>query len=93
MMPGPTLPFVIPTFPLVIPANAGIHGHDVAEAITQPLTAPQPWIPAFAGMTKVSEPRRPVFSASPRLRVNQILFASSRRRANQTSEGRKARHV
>ena len=92
MMPGPTLPFVIPTFPLVIPANAGIRGHDVAEAITQPLTAPQPWIPAFAGMTKVSEPRRPVFSASPRLRAKQTL-ASSRRRANQNSEGRKATHV
>ena len=93
MMPGPTLPFVIPTFPLVIPANAGIHGHDVAKAITQPLTAPHPWIPAFAGRTKVSEPQRPVFSASPRLRVNQTLFASSRLRANRDSEGRKAIHV
>ena len=86
MMNGPTLP-------LVIPANAGIHGHDVAEGIAQPLTTPQPWIPAFAGMTKVSEPQRPALSASPRLRANQTLFASSRRRANQNSEGREATHV
>ena len=97
MMPGPTLPFVIPTFPLVIPANAGIHGHDVAEAITQPLTAPQPWIPAFAGITRVGgatpRPAPLFFSASPRLRVNQTRVASSRLRANQNSEGRKARHV
>ncbi len=79
----------------VIPANAGIHGHDVAECIAQPLTTPQPWIPACAGMTKVggTAPVPPVFSASPRLRANQTLFASSRLRANQNSEGRKARHV
>ncbi len=86
-----------PTLPLVIPANAGIHGHDVAEGIAQPRTTPQPWIPAFAGMTRVGgaalrvAPR--VFSASPRLRANQTFSASPRLRANQNSEGRKATHV
>ncbi|WP_295563752.1 hypothetical protein [uncultured Sphingomonas sp.] len=81
----------------VIPAKAGIHGHDVAEGIAQPLTTPQPWIPASAGMTKVGgaaprvAPR--VFSASPRLRANQTLFASSRLRANAHNPRQKARHV
>ncbi|PVE54792.1 hypothetical protein DC429_13915 [Arthrobacter sp. TPD3018] len=74
MMSGPTLPFVIP-------ANAGIHGHDIVQGIAQPLTTTQPWIPAFAGMTRVGGAASRVFSASPRLR------------ANQNSEGRKAIHV
>ncbi len=89
-MPGPTLP-------LVIPANAGTHGHDVAEGIAQPLTTPQPWIPAFAGMTKIggTAPVAPALfvSAPPRLRATKTFFASSRLRANAHNPRQKARHV
>jgi hypothetical protein len=35
-------------FPIVIPAQAGIHGRRHLAASN----APFPWIPAFAGMTK-----------------------------------------
>ena len=44
-------PFFVPPPLRVIPANAGTHGLDVLRDDMLPSPAPQPWVPAFAGMT------------------------------------------
>jgi hypothetical protein len=76
------------------PSQHGDYQTTQTKPRPHPRATPQPWVPAFAGMTKGDG--RP--SAPPRLRANQTpLLSTLRLRANPTAlathAGRKADHV